>query len=364
MKRYVVFTFTFLCLISSIFLPKLLAFELITRDVIQKEIITEVDLIKTADNVIILFDGSSSTNRMVPGTDISRIAAAKALLKMRNQWLPDLGYQCGLYLLSGMTTLKTVHEMQPYDRNALDRAIDQLPDKGSGNSLLLQALFRLEKIVASLPGRTAVILFTDGEYTQVSDPRKPVDVARSIAREHDVNFYVISSAEHDTQKAMLEKVASINAGSRVIPIQAFMLYPEYLSGALFVAKVSSYVKLTSRPEVVGFVTKNLLFDSNSDTIRTQYRQKLELLGRFLVENPASYVVLQGFSDNTGPAEQNLALSQARAVAVGHYLVDNFGIDPVRIVPLWYGDLNPAADNGSAQGRQLNRRVEIAVGILD
>lgn len=364
MKRHVFFTVTVYCLMLSFSLAPVAAFELITRDVIQKEIITEVDLIKTSDNIIILFDGSSSTNRMVPGTNISRIAAAKAFLKERNQWLPDLGYRCGLYLLSGMTTLKTIHEVQPYDRQALDSAIDKLPDKGAGNSLLLQALFRLEKIVASLTGRTAVVLFTDGEFTQVSDPRKPVDVARSIARDHDVNFYVISSAELDTQKAMLERVASINAGSRVIPIQAFMLYPEYLSGALFVARVSSYVKLTSRPEVVGFVTENLLFGSNSEAINTQYHQKLELLGRFLEENPSSYVVLQGFSDSTGSAEQNLALSQARAMAVGQYLVDNFGIDPVRIVPLWYGDLNPAADNGSVQGRQLNRRVEIAVGILD
>ncbi len=48
-------------------------------------------LIKTADNIIIFFDSSSSTNRMAPGTNISKVAATKALLKKRNQWLPDKG---------------------------------------------------------------------------------------------------------------------------------------------------------------------------------------------------------------------------------------------------------------------------------
>jgi outer membrane protein OmpA-like peptidoglycan-associated protein len=49
--------------------------------------------------------------------------------------------------------------------------------------------------------------------------------------------------------------------------------------------------------------------------------------------------------------------------VADYLAENFGIDPLRIVPMWYGELNPTADNGSADGRALNRRVETTVGGL-
>ncbi len=46
-----------------------------------------------------------------------------------------------------------------------------------------------------------------------------------------------------------------------------------------------------------------------------------------------------------------------------YLVENFDIDPLRIVPMWYGELNPTADNSDVSGRVKNRRVESAVGGL-
>ncbi|MDA8138896.1 MAG: OmpA family protein [Desulfobacteraceae bacterium] len=338
------------------------AFELITRDVIEKQIITNVDFIKTADNFVIFFDGSSNANQLVPGTNMTKIAAAKMLLAERNQILPDLGYRCGLYLLSGFTALKTIQEMQPYDRAAFGRAIDQLPDKGEGNSLLQPALLKLEKILEGLTGRTSVILFTDGTYTETTDPRKPLEIAQSIAAKHNVQFYVISSAERDNQRKMVKKVASINAGSRVIPVQAFLVHPEYLSGALFTVKVTSYTKLTARPEVVGFTTKDILFDSNSDMIRAEYREKLDKLGAFLKDNPKSFVVLQGFSDASGSEERNLAISEKRVVRVSRHLTA-LGVGSDRIVTLWYGQTNPAGDNNTKEGRQLNRRVEIAVGGL-
>jgi outer membrane protein OmpA-like peptidoglycan-associated protein len=49
--------------------------------------------------------------------------------------------------------------------------------------------------------------------------------------------------------------------------------------------------------------------------------------------------------------------------VENYLIENFDIDPLRIVPMWYGELNPTADNSGKNGRALNRRVESVVGGL-
>ncbi len=340
------------------------ALELITRDVIDKEVVTDYDLIKTTDNFIVIFDGSSSTNQMVPGTNVSKIKAAKTLLAQRNLWLPNLGYHCGLYMTSGWSELKAVQEMQPYNRQTFGRAIDSLPEKGKGNSLLLQAMLSLEKIIKPLTGRTTVILFTDGIITETGDARTPVEVAQRIAQKHDVSFFIISSAEEKVNERMLESVAGVNAASRVIPLQEYIKYPAYFTGTLFMVKVSSYVKLTTRPELMGFVAKDMLFDHDSNIIREEYHSKLERLGRFLQDNPQAFVLLQGHSDNVGNEEYNLALSEKRAGQVGGYLVENFNIDPERIVTFWYGDLNPAADNGSEEGRQRNRRVEIAVGGLD
>lgn len=363
MKKQLSLILTTFLLVQLTLFSSAFALELITRDVIEKEIITDVDLLKTVDNFIVIFDGSKSTNQKVPGTGISKIAAAKALLKERNLWMPDLGYNCGLYVTSGWSDLKTVQDIRPYDRETFGRAIDQLPEEGKGNSLLMQALLKLEKIMEPLSGRTAVILFTDGIITEVSDPRKPVQIAQDIAAKHDVRFFVISSAEEKKQDELLERVASINAGSRVVPIQAFIKYPVYLTGALFVPRVSSYVKITSKPEVLGFVAKDMLFDFNSDGIRPEYPEKLDKLGVFLQDNPDAFVVLQGHTDNVGSKEYNLSLSEKRADQVGNYLINKFGISSERIITFWYGDMNPAAENTSEEGRRRNRRVEVAVGGL-
>ena len=53
----------------------------------------------------------------------------------------------------------------------------------------------------------------------------------------------------------------------------------------------------------------------------------------------------------------------RTEIVTAYLVNNFGVDSQGVVTTWYGETNPTADNGTAGGRRLNRRVEIEVGGL-
>ena len=84
------------CLVSVWATTDAQAFQIITSEMMEKEIVTETDLIKTADNFIILFDATSSANEMVPGKSISRIQATKDLLKERGAQLRDLGYTAGL----------------------------------------------------------------------------------------------------------------------------------------------------------------------------------------------------------------------------------------------------------------------------
>jgi OOP family OmpA-OmpF porin len=81
------------------------------------------------------------------------------------------------------------------------------------------------------------------------------------------------------------------------------------------------------------------------------------------DNPSAFVFMDGYTDSIGSEETNLWVSRYRAMGAADYLVEKFGIDPLRIVPMWYGELNPTADNSSANGRVLNRRVEIAVSGL-
>ena len=368
MKKSLFVFLTVLCLVSALAVTDARAFRLVTEQMIQKELVTEVDLIRTADNFIVMFDSSSSTNQMVPGTGISKIMAAKEFLKARNQYLPDLGYNAGLYNYTSFETaagtFKEVYGMQPYNKQLFAAAINKLPDKGAGPTNMLTAMLGLQKVMKNLRGETVVFLFTDGIVQRQAGFKKPLEVAQEIDRDHDVTFYVISSATEKVNRELLKAVAQVNASSRVIPIQYFLYNPYFVGGALYTVKASSYVRLTPTTKVVGFVANDMLFDFDSATIRPEYHEKLNLLGEYMQEAPTVYVVAAGFTDNIGAEEYNIELSRQRAASVRAYLMDKYSIHESRVALMWFGDLNPVGDNSSREGRQANRRVGIAVGGLE
>ena len=362
MKKPIVLILSIPALIFFLTLSAVQAFELVTREMLEKEIIVETDLIKTADNFIVLFDASSSANEMVPGKSISRIQATKDLLKERVASLPDLGYMAGLYIYTTPSgKFQEVYGMQAFNRDAFAAAIDQLPAEGKGPTMMQKGLSSLRSVVAGLSGKTVVFMFTDGTYNRVRGTKTPLQIAQEIVKDKDVCFYLISSADEQAEKQVVNAVTQINSCSRVVPLAVFLDNPLYTSGALFIVKTTAYERLIPVTEVVGVDYENLLFDFDSSAIRSGHDDKLDMLGAYLQKNPDAYVVAAGFTDSQGDEEYNLWLSERRAASVKDYLVNKFSIDMDRIVTLWYGELNPAADNATEEGQQINRRVEIAVG---
>jgi OmpA-OmpF porin, OOP family len=365
MKKSIFTIFAIACLVCVWTITDALAFRIVTREMVEREVVTETDLIRNVDNFIVLFDTSSSTNEMVPGKSISKIQATKNLLKERNAWLPELGYQAGLYnytnekTLTG--TLEEIYPVQPYERAGFAVAIDKLPEKGSGPTMLQAGFRSLRKVLAGLSGRTAVIMFTDGTINLVRGPKRPLQIAQEIAGANDVCFYLVSSATDAANAKLLEAVGKINACSRVVPLADFLDNPHYIGGALYTVKTTSYERLVPTTQVVGAVADDMLFDFDSAAIRGEYNAKLDAVGRYLQSNPDAYAVAAGFTDSVGTEEYNLALSERRTASVKAYLVDNHNIDSDRIVRLWFGNFNPVADNATQEGRQRNRRVEMAVG---
>ena len=69
--------------------------------------------------------------------------------------------------------------------------------------------------------------------------------------------------------------------------------------------------------------------------------------------------IAGYTDNTGDAALNLALSQKRAEAVREALI-KYGADPDMLVAKGYGEADPIASNDTAEGRLKNRRIEYHV----
>ena len=117
----------------------------------------------------------------------------------------------------------------------------------------------------------------------------------------------------------------------------------------------------------GVVTRFLdqvLFDSGQADVRRSARPVLNRVAKVLRDIPGQPIGIEGHTDNqpirvSGWAS-NEALSVARAEAVASYFADKRGVSRMRMTIIGYGEDRPIADNGSATGRQKNRRVEIIV----
>ncbi len=102
------------------------------------------------------------------------------------------------------------------------------------------------------------------------------------------------------------------------------------------------------------------FEFNSAKLKPESYPVLDDAARILTMHPEIDVEVQGHTDDIGSDAYNLRLSQKRAEAVRDYLIDVHMIEPVRLIPVGYGERRPIADNSTEEGRQKNRRVEFLI----
>ncbi len=100
------------------------------------------------------------------------------------------------------------------------------------------------------------------------------------------------------------------------------------------------------------------FATDSAEITTESATVLEQVGELLRRQPELALRIEGHTDSTGNPDHNLRLSELRAASVKAYLVATFAVGPDRLETAGHGAGRPVADNATAAGRALNRRVEL------
>jgi outer membrane protein OmpA-like peptidoglycan-associated protein len=113
------------------------------------------------------------------------------------------------------------------------------------------------------------------------------------------------------------------------------------------------------PEINVRLTSDILFDHNSAALRTTSRETLNDLASNFSRYPDNTIIVEGHTDSTGSDAYNQRLSEQRASNVADYLIDR-GVRAGNITVYGYGELRPKTSNDTAEGRQLNRRVEINI----
>lgn len=105
--------------------------------------------------------------------------------------------------------------------------------------------------------------------------------------------------------------------------------------------------------------QDILFATDSATLRPDLRRDLQAVARNLLSYPNSTIEVIGHTDNTGGAAYNQDLSERRARAVADELRFN-GVPAGRVAAYGRGEDQPIASNYTAEGRAQNRRVEIII----
>ena len=103
----------------------------------------------------------------------------------------------------------------------------------------------------------------------------------------------------------------------------------------------------------------LLYDFDSDRIRSEAAQNLRNLAASLDQYPNTDLLIVGHTDSQGPDSYNWDLSERRSRSAADYLADQ-GVARARLRTAGRGETEPIATNDSDAGQQQNRRVEVAI----
>jgi len=179
-----------------------------------------------------------------------------------------------------------------------------------------------------------------------------------------IGIFILSGCTFIIQKGRrsdIEKIEELSKNLEELN-QAKRLLEERLKKEIQDKEVR--LEMLEKGLVITFVA-DVLFDSGKAAIKPQYYPTLDKIAKVLKENlPYNYIGIEGHTDNEpikySGWKSNWELSTARALSILHYLVDEKGLSAERFSAIGYGEYRPIASNDTAQGRQLNRRVEIVI----
>lgn len=187
-------------------------------------------------------------------------------------------------------------------------------------------------------------------------------VSNGVSQLNELDDYInsmgkTSEGDQETQDILSEaEVKQLAESEELAEKIAEAINEEQLEGAIDIAFTSQYVQLT--------LNGALLFDSGKATLKEAVIPVMGQVGKILERYAENTIEVEGHTDNVpisnGSFKNNDVLSDFRALEVFDFLVENTSLDPADIKHSGRGEYVPVADNATAAGRAMNRRVEIKI----
>lgn len=315
----------------------------------------EAKMVPKVESFILFVDQSGSMYMHHEGMRATKMKLAKSLLAELNGTIPELGYQGALSLLAPYQEISTSAVFQQkkfeehFQRIKDDQEIfDRMTPMGPG-------IHSLDKTLAAMNGKVAVILISDGMANMGTDP---VMESTAIHNKYpNVCFHTISFAEEAKGRAIMKKISDI--GDCVVAEGTDLLGSKSALDK-FVRDVF-YDEVADRPakKDEDIVLRHIQFDFDKFNIGAEWKAVLDQNAAILRENADVNVIIEGHTDGIGSEQYNQRLSQRRAQSVYDYFVSK-RISRSRMKTVGYGKTKPLTTNPGDQDQSMNRRVEIKV----
>ncbi|OIO03777.1 MAG: hypothetical protein AUJ49_04010 [Desulfovibrionaceae bacterium CG1_02_65_16] len=313
------------------------------------------------DNFILFVDYSGSMAMTSQSLNTVKIKNAKELISRMNAEIPALGYKSAAATFApyGILLAPTV-----YSKSALASAIAPIKtdyDIYGRNTPMGVGIKDLDPMLSQLHGKTALIIFTDGDSNYGSDP---VAEAKALYAKHpNLCIHVVSYADNARGKMVVDEIRAISRCSVVGDPKALgndAALKQYVRDVFYEvapteAPARAMAPVKAQCETITF--GNLNFDFNKFQITKEMEPALEQALTILKESSCQKFVVEGHTDNVGGIPYNQKLSERRAASVANWLSAH-GYSASRLSVVGKGKLEPKFDNKTDEGRHMNRRVEI------
>ncbi len=161
-----------------------------------------------------------------------------------------------------------------------------------------------------------------------------------------------AAADAAAAKAAAEQAATAEEAARAQAATAALR-------AQLLKQLNDVLQTTDTPRGLVVNMADVLFETGKYALSTEAQLKLAKLSGIIQAHPGLNLAIEGYTDTTGAADFNMKLSQQRADTVRQFLIAQ-GLSADAITSNGLGEADPIADNNTAAGRKLNRRVEIIV----
>lgn len=332
-------------------------------------------------NFVILLDQSSEMNVTYHNQSLNYLARdiTKKLIRAIPTDIPLTGaiYVYGVMAAENENRVQRIQNWKPFNTREFVESLKEEAKPQAGPSSLSVAFRHLRRDMKEqkITGKTAVILISGGNFTDVGEPTTEYKNLRKEFGNDKICLFTILVGTSERGGKFLDELS--DKGKCGFSTSADSISREH--------KLNRYVKKVFYKKVTDedgdgvpdgqdqcpntpfgadvdsrgcWSINNINFDSGKSVIKSMYFAQLDEIASIMNANPSMRVTIIGHTDSDGDEAYNQKLSEQRAQAVMQYLV-SAGVNASRLSAKGMGEGSPIADNGSSSGKALNRRIEFS-----